>query len=60
MHNRRYDEKRLIERFKGFEDIPEVDDDAVNVKKGLVGLGANIFDIRDISDASFSIFSQLF
>ena len=29
--NRHYEEKRKIEGFSGFEDIPEVDTDAINV-----------------------------
>ena len=33
--NRHYEEKRNIPRFSEFKDIPEVDADLVNVKKGL-------------------------
>ena len=58
--NRHYDEKRKIKGFENFDDIPEVDEDAINVKNGLKGLGARLMDIRVVHDASRADFSELF
>ena len=58
--NRRYGEKRKIEGFTGFADIPEVEEDAINVKKGFAGLGANNLEIRLFHDASRDDFTGLF
>ena len=58
IHNSRYDKKR---RAGGdFADLPGVIDDAVNAKKGMVGLGASIFDIRDYEDVNYKTFVHLF
>ena len=42
-----------------FEDIPYVDNDAKNVKKGFKELGANDNDIQTYEDVTFSEFSKI-
>ena len=59
VHNRQYDEKRQINGFHGFADV-YYDTDDNYVLEGLVGLGSNINEIRDIYDASFDEFNELF
>ena len=43
--NRLYNLVRTVHQFRGFSDLPEVEDDAVNVLKGIKGLGARQEDI---------------
>ena len=58
VHNRHYYNKRYEDGYGGFADIPEADDDAINVKMGMERLGAK--DITDISDASHKDFIDIF
>ena len=60
VHNQTYDVKRQFNGYQGFEDLPEVHDDAVNATNLFVSLGVNRNDIRDISDASYTGFNELF
>ena len=57
--NRRYDAlRRDFEGYEGFQDINQVEDDARNVRAGIMGLGARLMDITEIADANFKTFSQ--
>ena len=57
--NRRYDAlRRDHEGYGGFQDIDQVEDDARNVRKGIMGLGARRMDIVEIEDSDFKAFSQ--
>lgn len=51
--NRNYEKLRVMDGYKGFADIPQVDADATNVKNGVLGLGARRADIIEIENASF-------
>lgn len=42
-----------MEGYGSFADIPHVDTDATNVKKGVLGLGARRSDIIELENASF-------
>ena len=52
--NRQYEKKREISGFENkFSNIPEVTEDVVNVKKGMLRLGAIPGDIKILEDASY-------
>jgi len=51
--NRNYEKLRQMEGYGSFADIPHVDTDATNVKKGVLGLGARRSDIIELENASF-------
>ena len=55
--NRHYDVLRETEGYYGFQDIDQVEEDAVNIRNGIMGLGARRMDIVEIEDASFKDFS---
>ena len=42
-----------MEGYSSFADIPQVDADAANIKKGVLGLGARRADIIEIENATF-------
>ena len=48
-----------MEGFRKFADIPNVDDDATNVKNGLIELGARRSDIIEVENADFKAFKAL-
>ena len=52
--NSSYSEKRKIEKFANFNDLPEVIQDAAIVRQGFLGLGANTQDIKSLSDVDHS------
>ena len=58
--NKRYEKLRTKPGFDGFADLPAVDDDAVNVKKGVKGLGARVKDINVYEDTDFDELYELF
>ena len=59
--NEHYGNKRgLDELFKGFADIPEVNSDCINVKNGLMALGAREADIITVRDTDKLKMSHLF
>ena len=60
VHNSDYEERRKIPGSEGFEDIAECDKDAVNFRKGVKSLGARQLNIRDIPDAGYDDFKELF
>ena len=39
--------------FESFADLEHVDQDAINVKKGVIGLGARKMDIIEVENADF-------
>ena len=45
--------------FEGYGDIEEVDQDIANVQRGLKSLGFRQDEIKTISDADFSAFSNV-
>ena len=55
--NQHYDVLRETEGYQNFQDIDQVEQDAINVRKGIMGLGARRMDIIEIEDASFKDFS---
>ena len=55
--NRHYDVLRETDGYQGFQDIDQVEQDAINVRNGIMGLGARRLDIVEIEDASFKDFS---
>ena len=57
--NRHYDFLRTFEGYEKFQDIDQVDNDARNVKNGIIGLGARQMDIQVIEDADFKTFQNL-
>lgn len=57
--NRNYDQLRLMEGYGSFADIPHVDADAANVKRGVLGLGARQSDIIEMEDADFASLKAL-
>ena len=56
--NRCYDQLRGLDGYHGFQDIDQVEDDAMNFKNGIMGLGARRLDILEIEDADFATFTQ--
>ena len=44
---------RTYEGFEKFADLEAVDDDAINVRNGVFGLGARQMDIITFEDANF-------
>lgn len=58
--NKSYNLRRKIPGYEGFSDINEVIEDAINVRKGVMGLGARPIDIIEIEDCDFKSFEQLF
>ena len=57
--NKRYDELRQLAGWEGFQDIPNVDNDAVNAKKGFKELGANLTEISIYEDVNFKEFKEI-
>ena len=60
IHNSDYSDRRKIPGNEGFEDIEECDKDAVNFRKGVKQLGARQLHIKDIPDAGYDDFKELF
>ena len=60
LKNKVYDKLREAPGCAGFADLPAVDNDAVNVKKGVIGLGAKAMDIYIIEDTNFQSLKELF
>ena len=61
MINEKYGNKRgLDEKFRNFADIPEVNSDCINVKNGLMALGAREADIITVRDTDKRRMSKLF
>jgi hypothetical protein len=60
LKSKRYGELRKRLHFAGFADIEWVDDDALNVKKGFLGLGARMKDIHVYEDCDFNNLKELF
>ena len=59
--NRHYNDLRSsMEGYHGFQDIDQVENDARNVRNGIIGLGARRMDIIEIGDASFKDFQDTF
>ena len=58
--NKNYEVLAQDPGWSAFANIPNVDQDAVNAKKGFVSLGANIADINIVEDASFDELKSLF
>ena len=46
--------------FKNFLDLEAVEEDAINVKKGVIGLGAQNMDIVMYEDTNFEALTALF
>ena len=57
--NSDYSERRKDEGFESFIDLPEVEADRENVKKGIMGLGAKKADIMELRNVDFKGFSDL-
>ena len=58
--NKNYEVLRNDPNWSGFEDIPNVDADAMNAKAGFMSLGASIADITTVENASFEDLKSLF
>ena len=52
IRNKTYDVLRTKEGCHGFADLPAVDDDALNVKRGIIELGALEEDIIELVDCT--------
>ena len=50
IRNKTYDVLRTKEGCNGFADLPAVDDDALNIKRGITELGAQEEDIIELVD----------
>ena len=50
---------RTYEGFEKFADLEAVDDDAINVRNGVFGLGARQMDIITFEDANFVTQKQM-
>ena len=57
--NSDYSERRKDQGFEDFIDLPEVNNDAQNVRKGIMGLGARKADIIERKNIDFKGFSDL-
>ena len=51
--NRNYEKLRMFPGYTKFADLEHVDTDAVNVRRGIEGLGARTSDIIEIENADF-------
>ena len=60
MTNQQYEERRKENGFEGYCDLPEVINDAKNVREGIKGLGAKNADIIEMHDIDFQDFSKVF
>lgn len=58
--NKNYEVLAQDPNWSAFANIPNVDQDAVNAKKGFQSLGANIADITTVENASFDDLKSLF
>ena len=56
--NRHYHVLRETDGYHNFQDIDQVEQDAINVRNGIMGLGARRMDILEIEDADFKAFSE--
>ena len=57
--NKHYEFLQTFSGYENFANIDQVDNDARNVKNGIIGLGARQLDIQVIEDADFKTFSSL-
>ena len=57
--NEHYDELRKIPNYSGYQDIPAVNEDMVNIRNGLIGLGARETDIITLTDVTFKRLSNV-
>ena len=57
--NSDYSERRKDQGFEDFIDLPEVNNDAQNVRNGIMGLGARKADIIERKNIDFKGFSDL-
>ena len=58
--NKNYDVLRTNAAWANFADIPNVDADAENAKRGFISLGASIADIQTYENLSFEDMKSLF
>ena len=58
--NKIYEKRRLMNGFAGMANLPAVDNDAINVRNGVKGLGALDEDIIEIADCDFTDLAKLF
>ena len=60
LKNKNYDVLRNAPGWENFADIPNVDADAENAKRGFISLGASIADIQIYENLSFDDMKSLF
>ena len=58
--NRHYNHMRKFKGYSTFQDIPQVDNDAENVRNSIIEMGGKENDIELIEEADFNKFKQLF
>ena len=58
--NKNYDERRKQKGFESFIDLPAVDDDMIEAKKGMLNLGVKEADLITVPDASYDKFTEIF
>ena len=58
--NKNYEILAQDPNWSAFANIPNVDHDAINAKKGFMSLGANFADITIVEDASFDDLKSIF
>ena len=58
--NRFYDQLRKVPNWETNHDLDAVEDDARNVREGILGLGARAIDIIELKDVKFVDLTELF